>query len=83
MTPEEQDKLFQPFARGEAVQGSVSGTGLGLYISRQIVEQHGGTISVQSEPGVGSTFTLHLPLTAPPEPGTEPFEDKPSTMSEH
>lgn len=50
--------IFDRFARGE--RGPV-GLGLGLYISRCIVEQHGGTLRVASEPGVGSTFTFTLP----------------------
>ncbi len=40
----------------------VSGVGLGLYLARNVIEQMGGRISVESEVGVGSTFTLHLPL---------------------
>ena len=61
ITPTEQIRLFQPFSRGDSVRG-ISGTGLGLYISRQIVERHGGTITVESQPGIGSTFTFRLPL---------------------
>ena len=57
----EQDELFQPFARGGAAHGRIGGTGLGLYIVRQIVEGHGGTIAVASTPAVGSTFTVTLP----------------------
>jgi signal transduction histidine kinase len=40
------------------------GTGIGLSGAKQIVEQHGGTIEVESEEGRGSTFTVHLPLSA-------------------
>lgn len=64
ISSEEQARLFQPFVRGDTARGSVSGTGLGLYISRQIVEQHGGTISVDSELGRGTTFLVSLPWQA-------------------
>ncbi len=63
--PEEQKTLFQPFARGGAAHGRISGTGLGLYIVRQIVEGHGGTVAVVSAPQRGSTFTITLPLGEP------------------
>jgi PAS domain S-box-containing protein len=59
---DEQSRLFQPFMRGGSVHSRVSGTGLGLYITSQIVERHGGTIGVKSAPGVGTTFTVRLPL---------------------
>ena len=54
--------LFQDFSRGQAQPEGVSGCGLGLAISRRIVEVHGGSISVESKPGKGSTFTIHLPV---------------------
>jgi signal transduction histidine kinase len=55
--------LFQDFGRGQTQPEGVSGCGLGLAISRRIIEVHGGTISVQSAPGQGSTFSFTLPLT--------------------
>jgi signal transduction histidine kinase len=54
--------LFQDFSRGQAQPEGVSGCGLGLAISWRIVEVHGGSITVESEPGKGSTFIIHLPV---------------------
>ncbi|MDB5163125.1 MAG: putative Histidine kinase [Candidatus Saccharibacteria bacterium] len=53
--------LFQKFYRSHRSRESVAGTGIGLYISKAIVESHGGNISVRSEDGKGSTFTVSLP----------------------
>lgn len=64
MTSEDVKRLFQPYSRLEHVP-AVRGTGLGLYISKAIVEAHGGAISVQSQPGRGSTFTFTLPVKPP------------------
>jgi PAS domain S-box-containing protein len=58
---EEQGQLFRPFARSETVQRAISGVGLGLYISQQIVTRHGGIIWVESKPGIGSSFVMHIP----------------------
>ncbi len=55
-------KLFTLFQRASNVQGRIAGTGIGLAAVRQIVEQHGGTVLVESTEGRGSTFTLTLPL---------------------
>jgi phosphoserine phosphatase RsbU/P len=54
-------RVFERFYRAGNV-GQTVGTGIGLAGARQIVEQHGGTISVESRPGEGSTFTVRLPL---------------------
>jgi len=56
---EEQATLFERFHSGEHKR---SGSGLGLYLSRRIVESHNGTIEVRSQPSEGSTFTIRLPI---------------------
>jgi signal transduction histidine kinase len=65
MTPEELEKLFTKFFRSksDAVR-NVQGTGLGLVITRSIVEMHGGHMSVASEQGRGTTFGFTLPVSA-------------------
>jgi signal transduction histidine kinase len=66
-------RLFEQFYRVPGVQvtaGSRTGLGLGLYISRAIVVRHGGSIEVDTQPGQGTTFSVHLPLAAASqEPG--------------
>lgn len=56
--------LFQKFYRSHRSRETVAGTGIGLYISKAIIESHGGTISVRSSEGEGSTFTVSLPVYA-------------------
>ena len=53
--------LFQRYSRALDTAHKVAGTGLGLMIVREIVEAHGGQVSVRSSPGVGSTFGFWLP----------------------
>lgn len=57
--------IFEWFRRGPKHSGRISGAGIGLANSRQIVEQHGGSIEVNSQEGVGSSFTISLPLSPP------------------
>lgn len=63
---EDHGRMFDSFFRaGNAVASGIQGTGLGLTITRAIVEAHGGTISFESAPGAGTTFTVTLPATVP------------------
>ncbi|HEY9632717.1 MAG TPA: hybrid sensor histidine kinase/response regulator [Coleofasciculaceae cyanobacterium] len=58
---EEQDQLFKSFSRASNV-GTIAGTGLGLSIVKKCVDLHGGQLAVESEVGVGTTFTVSLPV---------------------
>lgn len=62
--PHEQSLIFDRFYRAPVHNQRISGTGMGLSISRSILEAHGGTLSVVSRPGEGSVFTFTLPLAA-------------------
>lgn len=61
---EDQERIFKRFERAHTAE-DVSGLGLGLYINTQIVEEHHGRISLESEPGQGSMFIVELPKTQP------------------
>jgi signal transduction histidine kinase len=59
----EQERIFEKFYRADPqLARGVGGTGLGLYICRELVQRMGGEIEVDSEPGRGSTFTVELPV---------------------
>lgn len=64
----EQEKIFDQFYRGSGSSVSgVRGSGIGLAITRYVARMHGGEISVKSEPGAGSVFTLEIPIRTAPE----------------
>lgn len=68
IAPADQARVFERFYRvDEARSRETGGTGLGLSIVREIAEAHGGAVSVWSQPGSGSTFTLRLPAGVPDE----------------
>ncbi|HEY8533493.1 MAG TPA: HAMP domain-containing sensor histidine kinase [Micromonospora sp.] len=71
LTPEQKERVFERFYRGDAARtrrpGSPTSTGLGLAIVAAIVAAHQGDVSVDSEPGKGSTFRVVLPLVSEPE----------------
>jgi signal transduction histidine kinase len=62
MTPEQQAKLFEEFTQADAATAQrFGGTGLGLAITRKLARMMGGDVTVASEPGKGSVFTVRLP----------------------
>jgi PAS domain S-box-containing protein len=77
ISPDKLERLFTPFDRLGAEGTGIEGTGLGLALSKHLIEVMGGTLDVTSQVGVGSTFAVELPLTADPAdvlkvPGTLP-----------
>jgi signal transduction histidine kinase len=66
ISPSDQERIFHRFERA-APSHNFGGLGLGLYLTRQVVQAHGGEISVESTPGQGATFHLRLPLANAPE----------------
>ncbi len=76
ITKEEQTRIFKPYYRIEADRQRFSGLGLGLALSKQLMELHGGKIWVQSGLGKGSTFAFSLPIAEPEENATRPHPER-------
>jgi len=67
---EERVRIFEPFFRGrEALTAQTHGFGLGLSLVKRVMEAHGGRVTVESAPGQGAAFTLHLPVARDSESG--------------
>jgi signal transduction histidine kinase len=66
IAPEDLERIFHRYEQAQSTRQR-GGLGLGLYIARQIIEAHGGTVRVESQPGAGSTFTVELPRQALPD----------------
>lgn len=85
LTGEQQERLFQAFAQAdESISARFGGSGLGLALSRLIVEAQGGSLTVESESGRGSTFAFTIPIGIPSELANEqevteanPLKDRP------
>ncbi len=71
IAPENLPLLFTPFERLGAENTDVEGSGIGLALSKRLVESQGGELGVESEPGAGSTFWMDLPVAAAPLAGEE------------
>lgn len=86
MSPEQVARLFQPFSQADAsTTRRYGGTGLGLTITRRFCQMMGGDVEVNSERGLGTTFTIMLPDRVPavrePVDPAEPRDDPPVTAA--
>lgn len=78
MSPEVRQRIFQPFTQADtSTSRSYGGTGLGLAITGKLIEQMGGSIDLESCPGVGSTFTVNLPFRIGQKPAEQPASTQP------
>jgi signal transduction histidine kinase/CheY-like chemotaxis protein len=78
---EDQERIFEEFVQIESeMQAKVKGTGLGLPLSKRLAALLGGTVSVESEPGIGSTFKVRLPVYLG-EPEAEPYTQTPKSTA--
>lgn len=80
---EEQARIFEPFYRSRAQRRFPQGLGLGLSIARDLVTAHGGQLQLESEPGVGSTFTIVLPIDSSGAPSLSQPDARSATSPGH
>jgi signal transduction histidine kinase len=71
---DDQERVFERYTRGDTPDGGGTGSGLGLYIARELLKRQGGTLTVRSQRGVGSEFTLTLPVVAGAEAAVEQLD---------
>jgi signal transduction histidine kinase len=82
IAPADQARVFEKFQQvGDTLTGKPKGTGLGLTICRDIVAHHGGTLTLASVPGQGSTFTIALPTAAAPATPVGPASSTPERLA--
>lgn len=83
IAPEDQERVFERFFRVDKARSrQTGGTGLGLAIVKHVMANHGGSISLWSRPGTGSTFTLELPVYHPESTGPAELKPGPSLDSQ-
>ena len=75
--PRHRDRIFEKFHRLDAAGGPVTGAGLGLHIVKSIVEAHGGRVEVETTPGEGSRFALHVPVIPDEAPRSDDSPEPP------
>lgn len=81
IAPDDLARIFTPFERLDAARTQVEGTGLGLFIAHRLIAAMAGSIEVQSEPGVGSTFVIELPKAE--APGCANGDDSSNSADSH
>lgn len=81
LTPEKLNRLFRPFERLDSDHYGIEGTGIGLALSKRLVDAMGGVIGVESKVGAGSTFWVQLPICAGPLDELTHFEPDNSTVA--
>ncbi|MEM6284549.1 MAG: ATP-binding protein, partial [Chloroflexota bacterium] len=76
ISEEDQKKMFKPYFRSTNDEAQAKpGTGLGMYLTRRLIEQHGGNVWLESDLGKGTTFHFTIPLAPEEEPASEPASD--------